>query len=1054
MKKKESGLTRVGIGILTVILVIFIIIMMNLVSSIQGTARIVNYAGLVRGGTQRLVKLEIVGEPQGQMIQTIESYIDGLQNGSTELNFVRLNDAAFQEKVKEQKEYFQKLKEEILRVREKGYEQTNIIADSETFFKLCDESTGLAEEYSQKKASQLRVLEKLITADILVLMALIAAELIRALRYAAMNRELQKKVYLDEATGIPNKNKCEELLSVPEPVTDKVALCVFDLNNLRMINNSLGHEKGDEYIRNFAQQLYAAIPKQYFVGRNGGDEFIVIFRDLDHAEIEEQLKNLEAHMAAYSAEHTEMPLSYAVGYALSTDWEGSTMRMLFDRADRNMYIHKNHMKLLEAREEKRLDRKMLQRLQIPGHKFSDCLYCDAKRDMYRVIRKSDDFVLASEGNYSGAVEQFIVEETEYGQQASLLEELQLDVLRQSLNTEHPTGEVQFHYRDAGDVLYGRIMFIFIDADEQGSLHHFLLAFEHVHRATVDMVDARYQLQQYYEQLKESVLEDENYVDALLGSADMIYSVNLTEDVLEQIFSKQSEDNQLEQLTDLGMELPCSYEEYCQKCAERISQETRSAYHMIDTAGKLLNRFQNGEKQIVVEYREKGMDNVFYWIHKTVLLSESKVYDPDGQGEVNVVRGIVLLKNVSELHAQEQKEVEELRAAYEEAEAANQAKTAFLSRISHDIRTPINGIMGMLEMIRCNRNNPEKMDECLEKIQISSDHLLLLINDVLDMTKLEAGYIELEHVPFLITDVLHVVSTLDETKIGQMNLHCESHRGKIAHPRLIGSPMHLRQVLLNLFSNAVKYNKPDGRIDTYAEEISCDDTHAVLQFKIADTGVGMSHEFMEYQLFEPFAQEKHDARTQYRGTGLGMAIVKELVETMGGTITVESTVDVGTTFTVQIPFEIDRQEPKVEQQETDLPDAPLDGLHVLLAEDNSLNMEIAEFMLTEQGATVQKAWNGREAVEQFIAEKPGEIDLILMDIMMPVLDGLEAAKEIRRMNKEDARTIPIVAMTANAFFDDIEMSRKAGMNEHLSKPLKMQELVNVVYRLCVERLQKE
>ena len=343
MKKKESGLTRVGIGILTVILVIFIIIMMNLVSSIQGTARIVNYAGLVRGGTQRLVKLEIVGEPQGQMIQTIESYIDGLQNGSTELNFVRLNDAAFQEKVKEQKEYFQKLKEEILRVREKGYEQTNIIADSETFFKLCDESTGLAEEYSQKKASQLRVLEKLITADILVLMALIAAELIRALRYAAMNRELQKKVYLDEATGIPNKNKCEELLSVPEPVTDKVALCVFDLNNLRMINNSLGHEKGDEYIRNFAQQLYAAIPKQYFVGRNGGDEFIVIFRDLDHAEIEEQLKNLEAHMAAYSAEHTEMPLSYAVGYALSTDWEGSTMRMLFDRADRNMYIHKNHM---------------------------------------------------------------------------------------------------------------------------------------------------------------------------------------------------------------------------------------------------------------------------------------------------------------------------------------------------------------------------------------------------------------------------------------------------------------------------------------------------------------------------------------------------------------------------------------------------------------------------------------------------------------------------------------------------------------------------------------
>ena len=1047
MKKKESGLVRVGIGVLTVILVVFIIIMMNLVSSIQGTARIVNYAGLVRGGTQRLVKLETVGEPQDQMIQTIESYIDGLQNGSKELNFVRLNDQAFQDKVKEQKEYFQKLKEEIQQVREKGYEQNDIIADSETFFKLCDESTGLAEKYSQKKASQLGVLEKLITADILVLMALIAAELIRALRYAAMNRELQKKVYLDEATGIPNKNKCEELLSVPEPVTDKVALCVFDLNNLRVINNSLGHEKGDEYIRNFAQQLYAAIPEQYFVGRNGGDEFIVIFRDLDHDEIDAQLKYLEEHMAAYSAEHTEMPLSYAVGYALSTDWEGSTMRMLFDRADRNMYIHKNHMKLLEAREEKSLDRQMLRRLQIPGHKFTDCLYCDAGRDMYRVIRKSDDFVLASEGNYSGAVEQFAIEETEYGQQAELLHKLQLEVLREMLTAQNPTAEIQFHYRDAVDVLYGRITLLFVDADENGKLHHFLLAFERVHNAEADISDARYQLQQYYEQLKASILEDENYVDALLGSADMIYSVNLTDDILEQTFSKPSETNQLENLADLGMEIPCSYEAYCKKCAEHISQETLTAYRMIDTPEKLLNRFKKGKKQIVTEYRQKGVDNIFYWIQKTVLLSESKVYDQECQNEMNVVRGIVLLKNVSELHEQEQKEVEELRAAYEEAEAANQAKTAFLSRMSHDIRTPINGIMGMLEMIRCNREDQKKVDECLEKIQVSSDHLLLLINDVLDMTKLEAGYIELEHVSFLLEDVLHVVSTLDETQISQMNLTCRSHRGSITHSRLIGSPMHLRQILLNLFSNAVKYNKPGGTIDTYVEEICSDEDQAVFRFRIADTGMGMSREFVEHQLFEPFTQEKQDARTQYRGTGLGMAIVKDLVEEMGGTITVDSVLGEGTTFTVEVPFEIDHQKPQIQVHEMELSEHPLKGMHILLVEDNSLNMEIAEFMLTEQGAAVKKAWNGQEAVEQFVAENPGDIDLILMDIMMPVLDGLEATKEIRRMDKPDAKTIPIVAMTANAFFDDIEMSIKAGMDEHLSKPLKMQEMVDTICSLC-------
>lgn len=352
--KKESGITRKAIGVLTVLLVIFILIMMRLVSGIQGTARVVNYAGLVRGGTQRWIKMEITGNPRDKMMEAVESYIDGLQNGSEDLGLVRLKDAKYQAKVEEQKEYFQKLKEEVQHVRESGYNNTNIIEDSETFFQICDDATGLAEAYSQRKASQLDILEKVVTVDILALIFLTALELVRALRYAALNRELQKKVYLDEATGIPNKNKCEELLSAAEPVTEKVALCVFDLNNLRVINNSLGHEKGDAYIRNFAQLLYEIVPKEYFVGRNGGDEFIVLFYDMDHLEVQEQLKRIEEHVAVYSATRAEMPISYAVGYALSTDWEGSTMRMLFDRADRNMYIHKNHMKLEESRAEKQM----------------------------------------------------------------------------------------------------------------------------------------------------------------------------------------------------------------------------------------------------------------------------------------------------------------------------------------------------------------------------------------------------------------------------------------------------------------------------------------------------------------------------------------------------------------------------------------------------------------------------------------------------------------------------------------------------------------------------
>ncbi len=1044
--KKESSVVRKAIGVLTVLLVIFIMIMMQLVSGIQGTARVVNYAGLVRGGTQRWIKMEITGNPRDNMMEAVESYIDGLQNGSEELGLVRLKDAKYQAKVQEQKEYFQKLKEEVQLVRERGYHNTNIIEDSDTFFQICDEAAGLAEAYSQKKASELDILEKMVTADIIALIFLTALELVRALRYAAMNRELQKKVYLDKATGIPNKNKCEELLSAAAPVTEKVALCVFDLNNLRVINNSLGHEKGDAYIRNFAQLLYEIVPGEHFVGRNGGDEFIVLFYGMDHSEIQEQLKRIEEHMAAYSAAHAEMPISYAVGYALSTDWEGSTMRMLFDRADRNMYIHKNHMKLEESRAEKQMDRQLLRKLQLPGHKFSECLYCDAKRDMYRMIRKSEDFILASEGNYSGALEQFTLELAELREQNEILQQLRLEKLQKSLTSENPTREVQFQFRDKSEAAYGRIFVLFVDADESGALHHFLMAFEKVHNAVNDMTGARLQLQQYYEQMKQSVLEDENYVDALLGNADIVYSVNLTEDMLEQNFFKPGESNKLEDLSNLGMELPCSYDAYCEKRCERLSQETWAAYRMIDTADKLLKRFKNGENQVVIEYREKGNDDNYYWIQKTVLMSENRIYDAASDSEVDAVHGIVLLRNVTELHAQEQKEMEELRVAYEEAEAANQAKTAFLSRMSHDIRTPINGVMGMLEMIRHNREDQAKVDECLEKINVSAEHLLLLINDVLDMSKLESGYIELEHASFVLDDVLHVVSTLVETQMEQMNIVCRSERGPMEHTRLLGSPMHFRQILLNLFSNAVKYNKPGGRIDTYSEEISSDGKVAWFLFKISDTGVGMSKEFVETQLFEPFTQEKNDARTQYRGTGLGMAIVKELIEEMGGTISVESTVNVGSTFTVKIPFEIDQNEEEDQKLKLDLSKKLLSGTRILLVEDNDLNMEIAEFMLTEQGAKVHKAWNGKEALDYFAATKAGSIDVILMDIMMPVMDGLEAARRIRSLEKSDAQTIPIIAMTANAFFDDIETSKKAGMNEHLSKPLKMESLVETIYKL--------
>jgi len=307
-KKKSTGIVNAAIGALAVVLAILIVWMMNLVSGIQGTARIINYAGLVRGKTQRIVKLEISGQPQDGMITDIDAFIDGLRFGSDELSLVRLNDDAFQSKMQELDDYFQALKQEIGRVRAVGSNNTDIIPISETFFGICDDATGLAEAYSQRKATSLSALEKYITADIVVLMLLIGYQLFQALHTAAMNRALQHKVYLDAATGLPNKNKCEELLDDPTPPAPETGVCSFDLNNLRRINNSMGHEAGDAYIRRFAVALRAAMPEEHFVGRTGGDEFLAITHGPDADALQKLLAHVRKQLAEESRQHPDTPL--------------------------------------------------------------------------------------------------------------------------------------------------------------------------------------------------------------------------------------------------------------------------------------------------------------------------------------------------------------------------------------------------------------------------------------------------------------------------------------------------------------------------------------------------------------------------------------------------------------------------------------------------------------------------------------------------------------------------------------------------------------------------
>ncbi len=395
-KKKTSFISKTAMTVLTIILIILFFCIMSMVEKIQGTARVVNYAGLVRGKTQRIIKLEDAGEPQDTMIADINAYIDGLRNGSSELDLVRLDDRDFQENINELASYFEELKAEILLVREKGYDNTAIIEKSETFFKICDEATGLAEANSQRMAYSLKKLEQVVVGDIIGLVFVIGMELIKAVRYAAMNRILQKKVYLDEATGLPNKNKCEEILEGSdggEEISGVYAVCVFDLNNLRTINNSLGHDKGDEYIRSFAVQLRKAVPEEYFVGRNGGDEFLAILRGLNREEVEACMNHIRTQTAEYSRQHPEMPISYAGGYALSTEFEDCDIRGTVPPCGPEHVYRQKPREDGEAAAERKISLEALDVVKKKGYHFSNCIYCNARQDQYRILRAVSGFFL-------------------------------------------------------------------------------------------------------------------------------------------------------------------------------------------------------------------------------------------------------------------------------------------------------------------------------------------------------------------------------------------------------------------------------------------------------------------------------------------------------------------------------------------------------------------------------------------------------------------------------------------------------------------------------------
>ena len=395
---------------------------------------------------------------------------------------------------------------------------------------------------------------------------------------------------------------------------------------------------------------------------------------------------------------------------------------------------------------------------------------------------------------------------------------------------------------------------------------------------------------------------------------------------------------------------------------------------------------------------------------------------------------------------------ELLRAAKKAEAANEAKTEFLQRMSHDIRTPINGICGMINVADHYADNMEKQTECRAKIKKTSHLLLELINEVLDMSKLESDEVVLEDIPFNLNSIFEEILGVIEHMAAEQNIRIIWEEKEVTHWNLIGSPVHVKRILMNILSNAVKYNKENGYVYIGCREIPSKQTAmTTLEFVCRDTGIGMTEAFQK-RIFEPFAQEHAGSRTKFAGTGLGMPITKKLVEKMGGTISFESKEGTGTTFVIRIPFQIDA-DMKDRNETEEKTETSIQGLHVLLTEDNELNMEIAEFVLQNEGAVVTKAWNGQKAVDIFRKSRPGEFDAILMDIMMPVMNGYEAAKMIRSLDREDAKVIPIIAMTANAFTEDKMRAKEAGMDEHIAKPVDGKLLVKVINEL-VKRNQRE
>ena len=578
----------------------------------------------------------------------------------------------------------------------------------------------------------------------------------------------------------------------------------------------------------------------------------------------------------------------------------------------------------------------------------------------------------------------------------------------------------FHYRsfpNAGDRQYFEVQAVKLDSEADQSEFIILVGIRHIDEVLLKEKQIQDRLKKALEEAK---LKNE-IISAIGKSYDYISRFDLEADTYEVVSGEEN-------FPGIAKHRGCLSKDLRHNCEQLVAEEYLEGFLTFCDVSTMAERLQN-EESLSMEYRTTNGE----W-RRTRLIVKKR----DEHGRVTHV--LCAVRSINDEKRKEQQLA--LRAA--EAKHETAMKTRFLSNMSHDIRTPMNGIIGLLDMAEEFPDDLQMQEKCRKKIRELSKYLLSMVNDILDMNKLQSGEIANQDMTFDIADMLRTVNEAAQIKAEEKQIEyiVEWEKSSYPHPYLVGNPLFTARILSILADNAIKFSHIGSTISVNCNEEQLDDKNVICEFVCKDHGIGMSKEFTEHA-FELFSQENESSRTRYEGTGLGLAIAKKLTDRLHGTICLESEKGVGTTATVRIPFKIGT--PDDIKVVRDYKTISLQGLRVLLVEDNDLNMEIARFILEDQGMIVEGAVNGQEAVELFERSEPGYYSVILMDIMMPVLNGLDATRKIRTLKRTDAETIPVIAMSANAFSDDMISSRLAGMNAHLAKPLDRKKIVETIQK---------